>query len=67
MIGSTGTGKSASCNSLCGKDLFPSSAEAKSVTYLTTVLEAFWYGKKDGDKFWLIDTPGLGDSDGRDA
>ena len=34
MIGSTGTGKSASCNSLCGEtDLYPASANASSMTY----------------------------------
>ncbi len=67
VIGSTGTGKSATCNSLCGKDLFPSSAEATSKTFETTMYSVHWQGKTHQPKFLLIDTPGLGDTLGRDS
>lgn len=68
MIGSTGTGKSASCNSLCSlADKFHSSSEPSSVTFDTTLYDLHWFGSPDETMFTLIDTPGLGDSEGRDA
>ena len=38
MIGSTGTGKSATANSLSGTNLYPTSAEAASCSHVTIVL-----------------------------
>ncbi len=38
MIGSTGTGKSATANSLSGTNLYPTYAGAASCTYKTKVL-----------------------------
>ena len=68
MIGSTGTGKSASCNSLCGSpDLYPASANASSMTYVTKALRVKWFGRHGEEEFLLIDTPGLGDTAGKDA
>ncbi len=29
--------------------------------------ETYWNGKNDGDKVLMIDTPGVGDCEGRDA
>jgi predicted GTPase len=67
MIGSTGTGKSASCNSLCGStDKYPASAKASSMTFETAIHQVKWFGH-DEEEFLLVDTPGLGDTDNRDA
>jgi predicted GTPase len=68
MIGASGTGKSATCNSLCGSiDKYPTSSGATSMTYQTTVCSVKWFGRDDEEGLNLIDTPGLGDSEGRDA
>ena len=68
MIGASGTGKSTTCNSLCGSaDKYPASANATSMTFKTTVLPVQWFGRDDEETFNLVDTPGLGDSEGRDA
>jgi predicted GTPase len=67
MIGASGTGKSSTCNSLCGKIIYPVSAEPTSVTFETTVNSVRWFGHEHEELFKLIDTPGLGDSEGRDA
>jgi predicted GTPase len=67
MIGASGTGKSATSNSLCGSSLFPVSAKPTSVTFETTVHPVKWFGQKDEPEFIAIDTPGLGDSEGRDT
>ncbi len=65
MIGATGTGKSKTCNSLCGSsDKYPVSAKATSMTFKTTVLPVKWFGRDDEETFNLVDTPGLGDSEG---
>jgi hypothetical protein len=48
MIGSTGTGKSTSCNSLCGEtNLYPASASASSLTYETKAVRVKWFGRRD--------------------
>ena len=68
MIGPSGTGKSSTCNSLCGSfDKYPASSAASSMTFKTTVYPVKWFGRDDEEGLNLIDTPGLGDSEGRDA
>ena len=68
MIGASGTGKSTTCNSLCGSpDKYPTSSAATSLTFKTTVCPVKWFGRDDEEGLNLIDTPGLGDSEGRDA
>lgn len=81
-MGKTGQGKSTLCNStLFGFDYIESlddddstfkvpfdvSAEPNSCTSLTTFLDGYLFGNKESIKIRVIDTPGLSDSDGRDA
>lgn len=69
IIGSTGTGKSALCNTICGdsnKEKYPESEEPTSKSFETTAINVTWWDKV-GDPFILIDTPGLGDTKGRDS
>jgi predicted GTPase len=68
VIGSTGTGKSSLCNILCGHPTgqrFMVWEKADSCTNITTKHIEKWFGT--GSEFVLIDTPGLGDSKGRDS
>jgi predicted GTPase len=67
FIGATGSGKSQSCNTICGKDYFEASANMNSHTYETKGILAHWFGDPNNDKIFVIDTPGLGDSQGRDT
>jgi hypothetical protein len=68
FIGSTGTGKSTTCNTLCdSKDAFHASDGIDSCTYLTSVVKCKWSKGLGGGGFTLVDTPGLGDALGRDS
>lgn len=78
VIGHTGVGKSAFCNTLVGSKIegqeeditkreFPESSGITSMTNDTCAVSGkCWLGKK-GDEFTIIDTPGLGDSRGKDV
>lgn len=67
FIGATGSGKSQSCNTICGRDYFEASASMNSHTYETKGILAHWFGDPKNDKIFVLDTPGLGDSQGRDT
>jgi predicted GTPase len=48
IIGSTGTGKSATCNSLCGsKDKYPTSGSTDAGTLTSTIHCVKWFGHED--------------------
>ena len=67
FIGATGSGKSQSCNSVCGINYFEASASMNSHTYETKGILAHWFGDPKYEKIFILDTPGLGDSKGRDT
>lgn len=70
FIGCTGCGKSSLCTALTGqlrnKSSFPVGSGAKSETTACEVAELHWFGDEQQEKFMLIDTPGLNDSEGGD-
>ena len=67
MIGATGSGKSSSCNTICGqRDKFAVSSGLDGHTYETKGILTPWFGKGD-EEIFIIDTPGLGDPKGRDT
>jgi predicted GTPase len=67
LIGATGSGKSQSCNTLCGKDYFEASDDMNSHTFETKGILTHWFGDPINEKIFVLDTPGLGDSAGRDT
>lgn len=71
VIGETGAGKSAFCNSLVGSRgevrSFPESGGAKSMTAETTVMRSCWFGDPSQSAVTVVDTPGLSDSGGADV
>jgi predicted GTPase len=69
VIGATGSGKSASCKSITGlksDEVFKASGSLASMTYETKGTLVNWFGDKTKEQLFVIDTPGLGDSKGRD-
>ena len=70
VLGSTGAGKSATCKTLTGQrdnEVFKTSDRMSSATYLTKGMLSNWYGREGLERIFVIDTPGLGDSQGRDT
>ena len=67
FIGVTGHGKSSTANSVCGAELFTTSAGTASLTCKFDVVITRWLNKQAKDAFIAIDTPGIGDSGNRDT
>ena len=67
MIGLTGHGKSSTANSICGQEKFTISAGTESETDSVSGLLARWQGIKEEEPIIVLDTPGFGDSKGRDT
>ena len=66
VIGSTGTGKSSTLNTLCGKqNEFHVSSSEQSETSETTCKILDW--RASSKEVCFIDTPGLADTLGRDT
>jgi predicted GTPase len=68
VLGPTGTGKSALCNTLCGdisKTRYAERSEIISEISKTKQETVKWFGNES--EFILVDTPGLGDSEHRDT
>jgi len=65
VLGGTGSGKSAFCNTLIGdstRSKFPESSGINSFTYATKGIFGSWFGKENNKKVIVLDTPGLGDT-----
>ena len=68
MLGITGTGKSATSNTLCGKQgAFRESSSVDSETKDTVGILSTWFGMNNESPLIIIDTPGFDVSDGRDT
>jgi predicted GTPase len=63
----TGHGKSSTANSLAGSASFKISSSVNSETDNVKGLATTFQGENDQDKVIIIDTPGIGDSKGRDT
>ena len=70
FIGCTGCGKSSLCTALTGQlrssSSFKVGTGAKSETTDCEVGQFYWFGDDQQERFMLIDTPGLNDSEGGD-
>ena len=64
-MGVTGSGKSSTLNSLCGEERFETSGNTESETYELKGV-ALSLEKDITDQTILVDSPGIGDSQGRD-
>ena len=67
MIGVTGTGKSATANSIIGQNYFKCSAAADSETMEVRGLVNQWFGNENMGHMLMLDTPGIGDTQNRDT
>lgn len=63
----TGHGKSSTANSLAGSEFFKISSSVNSETDKVKGLATTFLGENNRDKVIIIDTPGIGDSKGRDT
>ena len=67
LIGVTGHGKSSTANSLVGQKYFKASQNLQSETADVKGLVTHACGNINNEKLIVIDTPGFGDSKGRDT
>jgi predicted GTPase len=67
LIGLTGHGKSHTCNTLSKSDAFKVSAGIDSETEKVFGVVTRWRKEPKGIPCIIIDTPGIGDSKGRDT
>ena len=67
LIGLTGSGKSMTANSLCGEQKFSVSGGTESETTAFDGALTRWFNEPNEDPVIVIDTPGIGDSKGRDT
>lgn len=70
VIGGTGSGKSTTCKSITGirgNEVFEANDGLSSVTTETKGILTTWFGDRDLEPLIVLDTPGLGDSEGRDV
>ncbi len=68
MLGVTGSGKSFTASNLSGDSKsFKVSKKSESETSEVTGVVSHFLGKKDEPVFIITDTPGIGDSKGRDT
>ena len=67
LIGLTGHGKSHTCNTLSKSEHFKVSADTDSETEKVSGVVTRWRKEPKGEPCIVIDTPGMGDSKGRDT
>lgn len=67
MIGVTGHGKSSTANNIAGRNYFKISNSTVSETAAVKGLVTTWYNERVQSPVMIIDTPGIGDSEGRDT
>ena len=68
LLGHTGAGKSQTANTLTGmQDLFKTSAGFASETSSTSLVQSSWFNDSSLGEVAVVDTPGLGDSNGADT
>ena len=67
VIGLTGHGKSHTCNSLSKSEEFKVSADTISETDKVSGVVTRWRKQPKGEPCMILDTPGMGDSKGRDT
>ena len=67
MIGLTGAGKSETANTIAGEpNLFPANSSVRSTTQENILKKCHWFNEHNSGNYTIIDTPGLGDSEGKD-
>lgn len=67
LLGVTGHGKSSLANAICGENIFEANAATKSVTEKVQGMVTTWRDISTHAPMICIDTPGFGDSEGRDS
>ena len=70
VLGNTGTGKSSTCKTITGatsNEIFNPSCNFTSETFETKGTCTKWFGREYLERIFVLDTPGLGDSDGGDT
>jgi predicted GTPase len=66
LLGVTGHGKSSLANVICGENIFEANAGTTSVTEHVQGIVTTWRDISTHVPLICIDTPGFGDSEGRD-